>query len=134
MGLPRCPRKLLNSVDAKARLRYVDYSIRYLVSRVCSLGAPRSELQVKLFGGADVLPLSPPRTTASVGSQNCLAAIHTLEEEGVGLTASDLGGKQGRVIYFRTDTGEVLLRRLSASDLAEVDEEAQRLRDAESGV
>jgi len=133
-ALPRCPEKMLRENDVQPRLRYVDYAIRYLLIRLCSLGAPRFELQVKLFGGADVLPLAGSRSTESVGHQNCLSAIRTLEEESIPLTASDLGGKQGRVIYFRTDTGEVLLRRLSAGDLAAVDDAAlaQELREAES--
>jgi chemotaxis protein CheD len=120
-ALPLCPEKVLRGIDLKPRLRYVDFAIRYLLSRLESLGARRSDLQVKLFGGADVLPLTAPRATGSVGSQNCFSAIRTLQEEGIGLTASDLGGKQGRVIYFRTDTGEVLLRRLSSSDAVDAD-------------
>jgi chemotaxis protein CheD len=131
-ALPRCPEKLLRGLDLKPRLRYVDYAIRYLVSRLCSLGARRSELEVKLFGGGDVLPLTGPRTTESVGRQNCIAAIRTLKEEEIKVTASDLGGRQGRVIYFRTDTGEVLLRRLSSREIEDVDEVviAQELDDA----
>ena len=135
-ALPYCPEKLLRGLDLKPRLRYVDYAIRYLIDRLCSLGACRSELQVKLFGGGDVLPLSGPRTTESVGKQNCLAAIRTLEQEGIAMAASDLGGKQGRVIYFRTDTGEVLLKRLSARDVGAVDDAAMALefKEAESKV
>lgn len=134
-ALPQCPDKLLRSIDLKPRLRYVDFAIRYLLGRLDSLGAPRSQLQVKLFGGGDVLPLTGSRTTESVGRQNCIAALRTLQEEGIQVTASDLGGKQGRVIYFRTDTGEVFLRRLSASEVADVDRAAlPELGEAESKV
>ena len=48
-----------------------------------NIGALRQEVQVKLFGGADVLPLSaagPLRPT--VGKQNCEAAIEVLRDEG----------------------------------------------------
>jgi chemotaxis protein CheD len=135
-ALPHCPDKLLRGLELKPRLRYVDYAIRYLFGRLCALGADRSQLQVKLFGGGDVLPMNLSRTTQSVGRQNCLAAIRTLEEEGLQISASDLGGKQGRVIYFRTDTGEVLLRRLSATEAAIVDETviAPEVWEAESKV
>jgi chemotaxis protein CheD len=131
-ALPRCPEKLLRGLDLKPRLRYVDYAIRYLVNRLCSLGAGRSELEVKLFGGGDVLPLTGRRTAESVGSQNCVMAVRTLREEEIQVIASDLGGRQGRVIYFRTDTGEVLLRRLSSREIEDVDdpEIAQELKDA----
>jgi chemotaxis protein CheD len=123
-ALPHCPDKLLRETDLKPRLRFVDYSIRYLLGRLLALGAPRFELQVKLFGGADVLPLTGSRAKESVGRQNCLAALRTLEEEAITMAASDLGGRQGRVIYLQTDTGEVLLRRLMASEAVHVDEAA----------
>jgi chemotaxis protein CheD len=80
------------------------------------LGARRGELQVKLFGGGDVL-VTGEFAAPTVGSQNKLAALRTLEEENLTLTASDLGGDHGRVIYFNTGTGEVLLRRLQPSEL-----------------
>lgn len=131
-ALPWCPEKMLAESDHRPRLRYVDYAIRYLVRRLCSLGAPRVELEVKLFGGADVLPLSAARVTESVGRQNCMAAVRTLEQEQIEPAASDLGGTQGRVIYFRTDTGEVLLRRLPSSEAAEA-ERAALLKEFGSG-
>jgi chemotaxis receptor (MCP) glutamine deamidase CheD len=35
-----------------------------------------------------------------------------MEEEGLTVAASDLGGRRGRTIRFDTATGEVLVRRL----------------------
>ena len=121
-ALPECPRNLLSTPGSAAALRYVDHAIRHLADRLCALGTTRVELHVKLFGGADVLPLSGPRTTESVGRKNCMSALRTLEQEGLRLLASDLGGTRGRVIYFSTATGEVFLRRLQKTAI--VDEEA----------
>jgi chemotaxis protein CheD len=72
-------------------------------------------VEVKLFGGADVLPVD--RTLSArptVGAQNCQAAVEVLAEEGFTVSASDLGGVRGRRIHFHTGTGEVLLHRLAA--------------------
>jgi chemotaxis receptor (MCP) glutamine deamidase CheD len=44
-------------------------------------------------------------------------ALRTLEEENLRLMKSDLGGVQGRVIYFNTETGDVFLRRLQAAEV-----------------
>ena len=120
-ALPCCPEKLVRETDLKSQLRYVDYAIRYLARRLGSMGAHRSELEIKLFGGADVLPISSRRPGDSVGRQNALIATRTVEEEGLRLIVSDLGGKSGRVIYFRTDVGDVLLRRLASAELAAAD-------------
>jgi len=108
--LPRCPP---NPVPAEG-YRYVDYSIRYLAQQFDMLGASRRELEVKLFGGADVLPVDrivPGKPT--VGAQNCAVALEVLQQEGFVVSASDLGGRRGRRIHFHTGTGRVLLHRLA---------------------
>jgi chemotaxis protein CheD len=70
---------------------------------------PRSEVQVKLFGGADVLLVSDA-SMLTVGRMNCEAAIEVVRELGFAVAASSLGGTLGRNIRFNTRTGEVLLR------------------------
>lgn len=118
--LPRRPREL--SLDPKDQegYRYVDYCIRDLARELERLGAYRAELQVKLFGGADVLPVrSEPSLRETVGRQNWQTALAVLEEESLDVFASDLGGTLGRTIQFHTGTGEVLLRRLSKPEFDE---------------
>lgn len=116
-ALPCVPEEVLARAAPAAPLRYVDYSIRNLAGRLAALGASRSELEVKLFGGADVLPMSGQ--LESVGSKNRAVALRVLDEENLVLTSSDLGGTQGRVIYFNPDTGEVLVRRLPGAEFAD---------------
>ena len=96
--------------------RYVDSIIGELSRKLDQLGASRDEIEVKLFGGADVLATT--RKGASVGKMNADTAVRFLEEEGFRLTASRLGGSRGVFIEFHTDTGEVLLRRLNHMDAA----------------
>jgi chemotaxis protein CheD len=112
--LPRRPRGVSSSLQSLEGYRYVDYCISDLVRQLEGLGAFRAELQVKLFGGADVLPVrSEPSSRETVGSQNWHVALEVLEEESLAVMASDLGGTLGRTIQFHTGTGEVLLRRLA---------------------
>ncbi len=92
----------------------MDFVIREMARRLESLGAVRAEIQVKLFGGADVLSVNVDSARPSVGKLNCEAAIRVLAEEGLVVAASSLGGKSGMHIRFRTGTGEVLLRRLDS--------------------
>jgi len=93
----------------------VDFSIRYLARQFDGLGANRFELVVKVFGGADVLPVSQAlKHKPTVGAMNCRVAMDVLAEEGLTVSATDLGGIRGRKIQFHTGTGEVLLHRLAA--------------------
>lgn len=111
--LPRCPRNWPLGYAASEGYRYVDFSIRYLARQFDALGASRREVQVKLFGGADVLPAGKRGGQPTVGALNCGVAEEVLAEEGFVVSASDLGGVRGRRIHFHTGTGEVLLTRLA---------------------
>jgi chemotaxis protein CheD len=107
--LPTCP----PGTEGAEGYRYVDFAIRDLISRFETLGARRSEMEVKVFGGADVLPVFATATTRrTVGAQNCQAAKDVLRDEGLKILAFDIGGTNGRVIEFDTSTGEVLVRML----------------------
>jgi chemotaxis protein CheD len=115
--LPRCPLVWPPGSSLSDGHRYVDFSIRYLAGQFDALGARRDEVEVKLFGGADVLPLLRERADRpTVGAMNCQAAIEVLEQEGFRVAASDLGGTRGRRIHFHTGTGIVLVYRLEGSE------------------
>jgi chemotaxis protein CheD len=111
--LPRCPTNSFAGLSLAEGRRYVDFSIRDIARQFDALGAHRTEVEVKLFGGADVLLVSDEAATkATVGKLNCEAAIEVLRDEGLAVIASSLGGSSGLNIRFDTRTGEVLLRRL----------------------
>ena len=108
--LPQCP----SGITAAEGPRYVDFSIRFLAGQFDALGAGRQEVEIKIFGGADVLPVA--RTAVpTVGALNCRTALKVLEEEGLRVLASDLRGTRGRSLYFHTGTGEVFVQKLAES-------------------
>lgn len=111
--LPRCPTSAMAGIGVAEGRRYVDFAIRDLLRQFEQLGAMRAELQVKLFGGGDVLLVTEAGCMKpTVGKMNCEAAIEVLRDEGLQLAASSLGGTAGLNIQFDTRTGEVRLRRL----------------------
>jgi chemotaxis protein CheD len=111
--LPRFPVKQALTMTRSAGRRYVDYAVRDLTRQFDALGARRDEVEVKLFGGGDVLLTGNDATRPTVGRLNIEVAIKVLEEEGFCIIASSLGGQRGINIYFNTQTGEVLLQRHS---------------------
>lgn len=110
--LPICPDKFAVKMSLDAGRRYVDFAIRDLVRQFDAFAARRSEIEIKLFGGGDVLLVSHENSRPTVGRLNCEAALRVLREEGFSVAASSLGGTAGLNIQFHTGTGEVLLRRL----------------------
>ena len=111
--LPSCPRGRSANVSRTTGRRYVDFAIRDLLRQFDSLGARRDEVEVKLFGGADVLIVSNESSRPTVGAMNCDSALRVLHDEHLSISASCLGGTSGVTITFHTGTGEVLLRRLN---------------------
>ena len=100
-------------VSPEVGYRYVDFCIRDLARKFDGLGADRSEVEVKLFGGADVLLGRKEAVVRdTVGSMNCEVAIETLRAENLQIAASSIRGKTGLNIHFNTGNGEVQLRRL----------------------
>ena len=76
----------------------------------------RSEIEVKVFGGADMFSMRlGGKNSISVGRQNIEIAQQTLEKAGMRVIAMDVGGTAGRKLFFDTATGEVLMKRLQAS-------------------
>ncbi len=93
--------------------RYVDSAVRALLEHYSRHGISSCEIEVKLFGGADVLPTGGiDRCDRSVGSQNVDAALRIIAEKQLLLRASDVGGSSGRRLLFNSSTGEVLMKRL----------------------
>jgi chemotaxis protein CheD len=100
--------------------RYVDCAIRLMLECFTKRGIVLSEIEVKVFGGSDMLAVRDGESgSPTVGRQNLEKALHLIDKAGLRLLASDLGGPRGRKIYFATDTGEVHLRRLKKSQFRE---------------
>lgn len=91
--------------------RYVDSAIAHILRSMVAMGIRKEEMEIKLFGGADVLEILDAKKS-SVGRQNVERALEIVKSEGLLLTHSDVGGKTGRNIRFYTHTGAVLLRRI----------------------
>jgi len=88
--------------------KYGNIAIERLVEKMVSLGAKRSNLQAKVFGGGEVI-----ETTISqfnIGARNIQLAFEALEDLRIPVIAKSVGGKLGRKIEYDTATGEVKQR------------------------
>jgi chemotaxis protein CheD len=92
--------------------RYVDEAFPHLLSRLEREGASRGVLEVKLFGGGDLLESGRRTAAPSVGRRNIEACLSLLERERLALESSSVGGPFGRKVVFNTRNGHVFLKHL----------------------
>jgi chemotaxis protein CheD len=100
--------------DESHRHAYVDGTFEEMLAFFRQEGIAPSALEVKLFGGADVIQvLSGPK---SVGRENINAAHRIMAHQGLRVAASDTGGNVGRRIQFATHTGIVHVHKMRSAD------------------
>jgi chemotaxis protein CheD len=81
-----------------------------LINKIMDLGGNRKLLKAKVFGGSHIIPCISRAN--NMGRINARFVLKFLDLEGIPVLSQDLGGQEARRIYFRTDTGEVLLKRI----------------------
>jgi chemotaxis protein CheD len=112
--LPQCPDQPTCTKVCGKTFKFVDCSIRHMVKLFDQRDVKRSEIEVKCFGASDMFSRKQGKSSIeSVGRQNMRTAEEVILSEGLSILNMDIGGLQGRKILFYTDTGDVLLKRLS---------------------
>ncbi len=108
-----CHALLPKRAGAEDDFKFVDSSIVQMVKAFEKLEIRRHEIEVKLFGGADMFPDKTGNMLFSpVGEQNVRIALSTLQRENLRLRASDVGGRSGRKLYYYIHANRVLVRKL----------------------
>jgi len=77
---------------------------------------PARELQVKLAGGASVLPMPRHLPQLDIGRRNVDAVSRALARLGLRVTAADTGGSQGRTIFFEPGDGRLTVRTVAREE------------------
>lgn len=113
------PKELINGIGTRCRAphllpcanpcssRYGACAMKHLLERLEHLGARRSNLEAKLFGGGRVMA-----GVTDIGGQNSAFAIGYLNERGIPVVASDLGDSFPRKLVFFPATGRAYVKRL----------------------
>ena len=93
--------------EGLASPKYGDIAIEKLIQKMLSLGAKKSGLQAKVFGGADSRKAT---NVFKIGERNSQLAFSVLNELNIPVLSSHFGGELPRKLIFRTGTGEALLK------------------------
>ncbi len=103
-------------VQTSGPYKYVKTVIPIMLQRLRNYGVEQKNLEIKLFGGADMLVTETGNPNLlPVGKANIHAVLQIMKAQKLNVVVSDVGGNVGRKILFYTHTGEVLLKRIQAS-------------------
>lgn len=87
--------------------RYGNYANDALLNKLLALGCEVKDLQGKIFGGASAFGADPEN---SLGAQNVKLAEEFLQKSRIPLLLTDVSGKRGRRLNFRTDDGTTTIK------------------------
>lgn len=91
--------------------RYGNWAMEYLINAILKMGGSRRNLEVKVFGGGNVL-----KNMTEIGSRNVDFVTSYLNSENLHISAMDVGGSHARKVLYFPDTGAVKMKRLIKVD------------------
>ncbi|GJL73935.1 chemoreceptor glutamine deamidase CheD [Nitrosomonas sp.] len=97
------------SVPVNSSARYGTFAMEILINQLLKLGARRSNLEAKVFGGGNVLG---GLTVTNVGQRNADFALEFLAIEQIRVVAQDLADIYPRKVYFFPRSNRVLVKKL----------------------
>ncbi len=92
-----------------AAARYGSYAMETLINEILKNGGRRENLEVKVFGGGQVLA-----QMTDVGARNIAFVREYIGVERLDLVAEDLGGPYPRKVVYFPHTGRVRIKKLRA--------------------
>lgn len=101
--------------------RYGSYAMEVLVNELLSRGGHKSRFEAKVFGGGKIF-----KSLNDVGAKNAAWALEYLEREGLQPIKADVGDVCPRKVYYFTESGRVLLKKLDRVQGQDIVKEEQR--------
>lgn len=87
--------------------RYGNWAMEYLINEILKAGGERRYLEVKIFGGGNVLS-----NMTDIGKRNIEFVEEYVAREGLSIIAKDVGDIYPRKVLYFPDTGAVKMRKL----------------------
>jgi len=101
--------------------RFGAYAMEDLINKILKLGGKKDRLEVKVFGGGNVI-----KNSAMIGTKNINFVMDFLKNEGLAVSSKDVGGTAPRRIHYFPDTGKTMMRVLKRKDDLQIVEEEKK--------
>lgn len=92
-----------------SELAYGYWAMEFLINEIFKLGGHKSDLEIKLIGGANVFP---DLAEVDLGERNIDFVTRFIELDGFKITSRDLGKNYPRKVSYFADTGVLKVKRL----------------------
>lgn len=101
--------------------RFGAFAMEELINGILKLGGKKENLEVKIFGGGNVI-----KNSAMIGTKNVNFVKEFLRNEGIPIKAEHVGGTYPRRIHYYPDTGKVKMRQLHRKEDFEIVEKEKQ--------
>jgi chemotaxis protein CheD len=108
---------------ASSGMRYGNVAMERLINDILKQGGQRERLEIKVFGGGNVL-----LSSVLIGDRNADFVEAYLAAEGLPIAARDLRGSQARRVHYFPVSGKVMMRTLERGEDEEVGGNEARYR------
>ena len=111
--------------------RYGMFAMELLINELLKLGGNKKKFKAKIFGGGHIIG-HYRKSDGNVPQSNIRFIREYLAAESIPIISEDMGGENGRKLYFFTDDVKVLLTRIKklsfASSTADEKEERYKIK------
>ncbi|SES62707.1 chemotaxis protein CheD [Nitrosomonas marina] len=111
------------NTQLSASARYGTYAMEILINQLLKLGARRTNLEAKVFGGGNVLK---ELTNSNIGQRNADFVLAFLATENIRVAAKDLIDIYPRKVFFFPKTGKVMVKKLKEGQFNSVSDNEKR--------
>ena len=109
--------------------RFGNVAMERLINAILKLGAQRTDLEVKLVGGAKVLD-----AMTDIGARNIQFVRDYVRAEGFAVIGEDLGDVYPRKVIYHPQTGIARVKRLTRTDRTVVADERRYIRNLDRTI
>ncbi|MGD8781789.1 MAG: chemotaxis protein CheD [Ignavibacteria bacterium] len=103
--------------DCFSKFKYISCAIPLVFKSLEKFYIDPREVEVKIFGGANLIFHNRNNNTANtIGQKNINLANKIILEKNLEIKSFDTGGNIGRKIYFLIESGEVYLKRIKKNE------------------
>jgi chemotaxis protein CheD len=96
--------------------KFADTAVPALVSAMVKEGADPKRMESKLTGGSTMFASASNPNLLPLGLRNVMAVREALRLAKIPLKTEDIGGNQGRSVFFQMSDGKLLIKRVHQLD------------------